>query len=295
MSWRTWWSAWSSWWNVVRSSEATTTEEPTTEEPTTTPPAEPSGWVVKSESSTLSPSGPLWEAALADPRCVRPERISIPEPSPIEVDCRAAGSPPDPPPPPPTASVPLRIYERGPKKVFMPRGSSLYFGSESWYFLSGMWTDVPFGEKQLIRSHHRISLYNAGRGPLRTLTGYEGLMMIELLIGTRDGPHDRAPKGTLQHLTGNSAYLRIPGLWHSYASPLNIESYRPFRASVCLTNVIPGLLPFSQSGSPDGAGSPFLQPPSPFFEGWSTACDVLAGMTVELVIEEFTLPPEIPL
>jgi hypothetical protein len=38
--------------------------------------------------------------------------------------------------------------------------------------------------------------------------------------------------------------------------------------------------------SPIDSGDPFLNN-LPFANGWSTAGDVLAGMTVELVIEEF--------
>lgn len=223
MSWSTWWSAWSSWWEGSRHHSSSTTEEPTTEEPAQTP-APPSEWPAK-DGSSFSPFGPAWTAALADPRCVQPERISIPAPSVIDVDCGAAGAPPDP-PDPPNSSVPIRIYERGPKKILKPLLSSNYDGSENWYFLSGIWTDLPYGEKQLIRSFHSIHLYNTGRSPVLfpVASFVRGYMMIELLIGTRDGPHNRAPKGRMAHLPGNSAYMRIPGMWHSYASPLNIES-----------------------------------------------------------------------
>lgn len=294
MNWRTWWSGWTSWWSGSRHYSTTTTEEPTTEEPTTsepsTPPPGPSSeWPAKGES-VASPFGPGRFSSPTDSRCVQAERIDIPAPSPVDVDCAAAGSPPDPPPDPVGTRAQVKIYERGPKKVFQPWGTPQDHGSEDWYFASGIWTDMPFGEKQLIRSFYSIYTYNTGRSPLWTggVNPLMGYLMIEFLLGTRDGPKNRAPKGRLAHLPGNSAYIRVPGMWHSYAAPLNIESYRPFRASACFTNVIPGLPPFSQYGSPVAIGNPFITPG--LTTGWSTAGSVLAGMTVELVFEEYTPP-----
>lgn len=275
MNWQSWYTAWLSWWNGWRRSQA--------EEPPTPEPGGPTPWQPKDEEGDQGPAGSKPAGQLPDGRCVTSPPIEIPPPSPIDVDCGASGVV-DPPPPPTGDSILLRMYERGPKKLFMPIYEVSNQGDSSqWYFNSSMPADIPFGEKILVGFFGQVFVPGGGKTIAGPPFGGPNLM-AHMLLGSRSGPSNLAPPLDLPHLFPNSLYLRVFGAWHSFAAGLNIESWRPFKATVCLSNSISGLPQFTQVGQQ--SGSLFLPPNS--VSNWSTAYNVWAGCSVELVIEEYT-------
>lgn len=210
------------------------------------------------------------------PNCSVTDPLSLPAPKPISIDCQAGIVVNPPPPPPPPKFVLLRIKEEGPVKQFAT--SNLPYGSENWVLgVTGFPDDLPFGEKVLMPfGGGSISVPGCW---YRFLQPNYSPIYGEILLGNRNGPRKLAPSKPLKHLPNNSVYIRIPGVWHGISAPLELMSYRPFRATCCLTNTISGLPQYTQMGIPAGNGVG-IGDYSPFY-------DIFSGGSVKLVIEEY--------
>lgn len=211
-----------------------------------------------------------------DENCIEFDILEIPAPTEIDINCEAGVVQP-PPPPPFVDFVGFTIKEAGPIKQLMPYPYRFSLsGSENWILgFGGFPADLPVGEKILMTSNPFLAIPGAGVNASNWVVDHDqgGVRgWLDILLGNRNGSKNLAPKYDLAHLPPNSAYLRIPGVWHGPAAPITINSWNPFSAEVCLTNTISGFPETTQY-------APIFSP------AWSPDYGIYHGSTIKLVME----------
>ena len=223
-----------------------------------------------------------------EPTCLDPLLIDIPAPGSVAIDCLSGpvGPPPPPPPPPPPGQSQFRfidIKETGsPDKQFN-------LGSEPPFVEDPEWR-IPWGFPRILGANEKyysqigfVILYQpVGNNQYTpTLSALPFVVArLEIMIGYRDGPNGFAPTGALGHLPPNSAWLFIPNLWIG-GGPIVIETFNPFKATMCLTNNIVGGKP-DYSQCPLGSSNNLLIAQI----AWSPPSDRLAGSSLKFSMTE---------
>jgi hypothetical protein len=230
--------------------------------------------------------------------CFEPDYLELPGPEWENPNCGAGVSPPGDPPtePPPTPGtyISLRVYEEGdvrqfPQYLYASNEYPLRFPNDRIIGSAGFRGDAAFGERVYFTGFIGFPYYGGLHPPLYWgLPGYSNLQTnrafrMEILMGNRRGPLNLAPPVPLPYLPDNHIFIRSIRTWQSL-SPFVIESWRPFVAHTCATNMIKGHGPETQFGSLQSFGN--VGQPFPGINYWSPASAALAGSTIRLRFEE---------